>query len=188
MLAITEDHWNDIVMNVAALIFPIIAFYVPKVWWIDPAGGILISCYILWRWYEISLEQVRNIVGIIAPEEFILQVEGIVSSHNSLMAMDKVTAYHFGQRYVCEIEVVMHPDTTLQVSHDVAMDLQHKVEGLANVERAFVHVDYSKRDYLEHKVERALQLKERSTTSPTASLSAQADTNTGLRHRGTEAL
>lgn len=116
MLALTEDHWNDVVMNIAAIVFPVIAFYEPKVWWLDPAGGILISCYILWRWYEISLEQVCNIVGIIAPQDFIAEVEGIVSNHSPLMAMDKVTAYHFGQRYVCEIEVVMHPDTTLQVS------------------------------------------------------------------------
>ena len=164
--------------------FPIIAYYKTVVWWIDPAGGILISLYILWRWYEISLDQVRMIVGITAPREFITEVEGIVSSHDNLMIMDKVTAYHFGQRYVCEIEVVMDPETTLQVSHDMAMELQHKVEGLANVERAFVHVDWSKRDYLEHKVERALQLKERSTTSPSATI--QTDTTIGLRHRGGE--
>lgn len=66
------------------------------------------------------------------------------------------------------------------------MELQHKVEGLANVERAFVHVDYSKRDYLEHKVERALLLRERTTTaSPTVSV--QMDTTIGLRHRGGDA-
>ena len=45
----------------------------------------------------------------------------------------------------------MHRGTTLEVSHDVAMELQHKVEALENVERAYVHVDYEMRDYLEHK-------------------------------------
>jgi divalent metal cation (Fe/Co/Zn/Cd) transporter len=58
----------------------------------------------------------------------------------------------FGHRYMVEVEVVMSEDTPLRTSHDVAMELQHKVEALDNVERAFVHVDYARRDYWEHKV------------------------------------
>ena len=37
-------------------------------------------------------------------------------------------------------------------SHDIALTLQHKVEGFDEVERAFVHVDYEHRDEPEHKV------------------------------------
>jgi hypothetical protein len=36
----------------------------------------------------------------------------------------------------------MDPDTPLRASHDVSQSLQRKLEGLADVERAFVHVDY----------------------------------------------
>jgi hypothetical protein len=36
----------------------------------------------------------------------------------------------------------MNPTTMLQESHDVSQTLQRKLEGLADVERAFVHVDY----------------------------------------------
>lgn len=39
----------------------------------------------------------------------------------------------------------MDPETRLRESHDVSQALQRKIEGLADVERAFVHVDY---DYL----------------------------------------
>lgn len=42
----------------------------------------------------------------------------------------------------------MDPETKLRESHDVSQELQRKLEGLADVERAFVHVDY---DY-EHDV------------------------------------
>jgi hypothetical protein len=56
------------------------------------------------------------------------------------------------------MEVVLPATWTLRQSHDVAMVLQHKVEALEDVERAFVHVDYTTRDYPEHKVERALGL------------------------------
>jgi len=36
----------------------------------------------------------------------------------------------------------MDPELPLKVSHDVGQTLQRKLEGLADVERAFVHVDY----------------------------------------------
>ena len=36
----------------------------------------------------------------------------------------------------------MNEDTPLRISHDVGQSLQRKLEGLADVERAFVHIDY----------------------------------------------
>lgn len=41
-----------------------------------------------------------------------------------------------------EVDIVMDPDIQLRLSHDVGQTLQRKLEGLADVERAFVHVDY----------------------------------------------
>ena len=37
---------------------------------------------------------------------------------------------------------MMDESTPLKISHDVGQTLQRKLEGLADVERAFVHVDY----------------------------------------------
>lgn len=36
----------------------------------------------------------------------------------------------------------MDESTPLKISHDVNQELQRKLEGLQDVERAFVHVDY----------------------------------------------
>ncbi len=41
---------------------------------------------------------------------------------------------------------------SVRESHDIALQLQHKVEGFDEVERAFVHVDYARREEPEHKV------------------------------------
>ena len=39
-----------------------------------------------------------------------------------------------------EMEIVLPGDMTVAESHDLALQLQHKIESLADVERAFVHV------------------------------------------------
>lgn len=36
----------------------------------------------------------------------------------------------------------MEEDLPLRITHDVAQELQRKLEGLSDVERTFVHVDY----------------------------------------------
>lgn len=61
-----------------------------------------------------------------------------------------------GPRFNVEMEVVLPPNMTVRESHDIALALQHKIEKLEDVERAFVHVDHELRDGLEHKPEREL--------------------------------
>ena len=50
----------------------------------------------------------------------------------------------------------MHPDTPLRVSHDAGLALQIKLERVPEVERCFVHVDYTRRAEPEHALDRAL--------------------------------
>lgn len=64
------------------------------------------------------------------------------------------------------MEIVLPGDMTVMESHDIALALQHKIESLPDVERAFVHVDHQKRDGLEHKVERELVRSSFGPTSP----------------------
>merc|ERR1719253_3801 len=59
-------------------------------------------------------------------------------------------AYHFGPKYLVELEVVMPEDTPLRESHDVGVELQHKIEEMEEVERCFVHIDYQLREHDDH--------------------------------------
>lgn len=56
--------------------------------------------------------------------------------------IDTVRAYHSGPRLLVEVDIVINRNERLEVAHDVAEDLQIKLEKLPCVERAHVHVDY----------------------------------------------
>lgn len=159
--ALAEDHLNDVFSNTAAIVAASIAFNIRKVWWVDPIGAIAISVVIIVRWFAVMLEQVKKIVGYTAPKEFIESVEEIARNHDHRLRVDCTRAYHFGARYNVEMEIVLPGDMSVAVSHDIALSLQHRIEGLDEVERAFVHVDHQIRDGLEHKIERELVLRNR---------------------------
>ncbi|GLD99520.1 hypothetical protein PINS_up008246 [Pythium insidiosum] len=152
--AIMEDNRNDVMSNSFAVAAYIIASVRENLWFVDPAGAILIFLLIMFAWGRMGKEQVMQLVGVTASEEFISEVKELCRSHNSKMSLDIMRAYHFGSKYLVELEVVVPAEMTVKDAHDIALQLQFKVEQLEDVERAFVHVDYKSRDYDEHIVSR----------------------------------
>lgn len=159
MEALAEDHVNDVMSNAVAVITLTVAAeqtQSPNLWWVDATGAVAISFVIVFRWISVGNEQVEKIVGRTAPPEFITIVETIASSHDPRVIVDCTRAYHCGARFHVEMEIVLPGTMMLSETHDMALIVQHKIERLPEVERAFVHVDYEVRDGLEHKVEREL--------------------------------
>ncbi|GAP88344.1 putative cation efflux family protein [Rosellinia necatrix] len=146
------DHRNDIVVNSFGLTLSIIGNRVA--WFVDPLGAIVIALLILFSWVSNAFEQVWLLVGKSAPREFISKLIYLSMTHDPrILKVDTCRAYHAGQRYYVEVDIIMDTDTPLVISHDVSQSLQRKFEGLSNVERAFVHVDYNDDHdpYEEHK-------------------------------------
>ncbi|KAF2710815.1 cation diffusion facilitator 1 [Pleomassaria siparia CBS 279.74] len=135
------DHRNDIVVNAFGLAMSIIGTRVQ--WFADPLGAILIGVLIMVSWTSNAFEQVWLLVGRSAPNEFISKLIYLVMTHDTrIEKVDTCRAYHAGQNYYVEVDIVMNENLPLKVTHDVSQTLQRKLEGLASVERAYVHVDY----------------------------------------------
>lgn len=74
----------------------------------------------------------------------------------AIIAIDTVRAYHSGPRLIVEVDIVMNPEDSLRDTHDVAEELQIKLESLPHVERAYVHVDYETSHKPEHYLKKEL--------------------------------
>lgn len=73
-----------------------------------------------------------------------------------IRAIDTVRSYHSGPRLIVEVDIVMDPQETLRSTHDIAEELQTKLESLPNVERAYVHVDFETSHAPEHFLKKTL--------------------------------
>ena len=73
-----------------------------------------------------------------------------------VLQLDTVRAWHSGPRLIVEVDIVMDRNETLQSTHDVAEDLQMKLESLPDVERCYVHVDYETSHAPEHFLKKEL--------------------------------
>ena len=160
-LAVFVLHRNDALSNGVAAIALLCALRSPSLWFIDPVGAILISLYIINSWYVTGREQIEHLTGKAAPEEFIEELMEIATQFDERMTVDSLRAYHFGPKFLVELEMVMPRETLLFESHDLGMELQYEIEGREEVERCFVHIDYESRPYDEHVVSKVPELRER---------------------------
>ncbi|KAG0021598.1 hypothetical protein BGZ82_011292 [Podila clonocystis] len=150
VLALAQDHLNDIVFNVFSTLFPVAGQFL-GFWWLDAAGAILLSIYIISEWTGTCLHNIRRLTGQAASSADIQQLTYMAYRFSSkIQAIDTVRAYSVGEGLFVEIDIVLPPDTPLSQAHDLGESLQGALERLDSVERAFVHIDYNAVHAIEH--------------------------------------
>ncbi|OAD06060.1 hypothetical protein MUCCIDRAFT_119638, partial [Mucor lusitanicus CBS 277.49] len=148
--ALAQDHENDVVFNIASTIFPVIAVWA-KWPWLDPVGAILLSLYIIYEWVIVLLENIRRLTGQAASVDDIKQLTYMAYRFSTkIVSIETVRAYYTGDRCIVEVDIVLPPECPLREAHDVGEALQDALELLDNVERAFVHLDFTSEHQIEH--------------------------------------
>jgi cation diffusion facilitator family transporter len=141
--AIGVDSLNDCVSNVFALVALGIYVADARLWWIDPGFASLMGLFILGRWIVEGLENAKKLVGTAAARDIVAEVARIVFFHDArIRALDTIRAYHVGERLFLEVDIQLSPSITLREAHDIGEALQLRLEHAADVERAFVHLDF----------------------------------------------
>jgi len=144
-----QDHRNDLLVNGFGILTSVGGSKL--VWWLDPAGAILLSIIISAIWLRTAFTEFMLLVGVTASVEIQQLITYVCVTHSALVRqIDTVRAYHSGPRLIAEVDIVMDPEASLLETHDVAEELQMKLESLPDVERAYVHVDYETTHKPEH--------------------------------------
>jgi cation diffusion facilitator family transporter len=150
-----EDHRNDLFINGFGVLTSVGG--AKLVWWIDPMGAIILSVLISVLWLRTAYSEFQLLIGITADTETQQLITYVSMTHSEkIRQIDTVRAWHSGPRLVVEVDVVMDPEESLRVSHDVAEELQMKLESLPDVERAYVHVDFETTHKPEHFLKKEL--------------------------------
>lgn len=150
-----EDHRNDLLINGFGILTSVGGSKLR--WWIDPMGAIILSLLIAILWLRTAYKEFQLLIGVTADTETQQLITYISMTHSPhVIAIDTVRAWHSGPRLVVEVDVVMDPEETLRETHDIAEELQMKLESLPGVERAYVHVDYETTHKPEHFLKKEL--------------------------------
>lgn len=101
-----------------------------KVWFLDPAGAIAIALLILFSWSSTAFEHMWFLVGKSAPQDFLNKLVYVSVTHDPrILKIDTARAYHAGDKFYVEVDVIMDQELRLKETHDIAEGLQRKLEG-----------------------------------------------------------
>ncbi|KAF1914741.1 cation efflux family-domain-containing protein [Ampelomyces quisqualis] len=150
-----EDHRNDLSINGFGVLTSVGGSKL--VWWLDPMGAMILSFLIIFLWSRTAYTEFQLLIGVTADTNMLQHITYISMTHSpTIRQIDTVRAYHSGPRLIVEVDIVMDPDASLRATHDVAEELQTKLESLPDVERAYVHVDYETDHRPEHFLKKEL--------------------------------
>ncbi|PLN85535.1 hypothetical protein BDW42DRAFT_150080 [Aspergillus taichungensis] len=150
-----EDHRNDLLINGFGILTSVGGSKLR--WWIDPMGAIILSVLISALWLHTAYHEFQLLIGVTADTKMQQLITYISMTHSPLItAIDTVRAYTSGPRLLVEVDIVMDANDSLRGTHDVAEELQIKLESLPDVERAYVHVDYETTHKPEHFLKKEL--------------------------------
>ena len=150
-----EDHRNDLLINGFGLLTSVGGSKLK--WYIDPMGAIILSVLIAFLWLRTAASEFQLLIGVTAEPKMLQHITYISMTHSpAILSLDTVRAYHSGPRIIVEVDVVMDERKSLKECHDVAEELQFKLESLPDVERAYVHIDYETSHKPEHFLKKEL--------------------------------
>lgn len=103
----------------------------------------MLSLYVIFNWARVSATHIRNLSGAAADADkrnILLYLT--MRFAKTIKQIQGMTAYHAGDKLICEVDIVLDEDTQLRDSHDLGESLQYVLESVPFVDRAFVHMDY----------------------------------------------
>ncbi|CAL5223676.1 g6226 [Coccomyxa viridis] len=149
--AFALDHINDVVVNTVGLFGALLGDKVAS--WLDPLVAMLLSVWLIYAWGGQAYYNVMNLVGLSATPQFLQKLTYLCWNHDPrILQIDTVRAYTFGDSYLAEVDIVLPASMSVAESHDIAEELQIKLERLPDIARAFVHIDYETSHEPEHKI------------------------------------
>jgi len=139
LLATAADSTNDVVITCIALIG--VAFAALGYHWLDDLAALIISLFLFWQAYRIGRQNIDYLLGAAPPRELERQIRAIVTTIRGVRGIPLLRAHYVGNYVHVEIRVLVDARVSTRASHVIAMTVQHEVESLPAVNKAFVHVE-----------------------------------------------
>ncbi|MBR9692867.1 cation transporter, partial [Candidatus Woesearchaeota archaeon] len=139
LLATSVDSRNDVFITLTALIgvamghvgFP----------WLDDVAALIIAIFLLVQAYKLGRSNIDYLIGAAPPKALEFKIRKIVSAVRGVRGIHKIRSHYVGSYVHVEIHILVNSRVATGVANTIAMTVQHDVERLKEVNKAFVHID-----------------------------------------------
>ena len=91
-----QDSFNDAISTTVVLIAAIVKFFVPSLWWLDPALSICIGLFILYSGIKLVGETVSPLIGLTPDSEFVKKIVDDVLKFEGVLGIHDIICHSYG--------------------------------------------------------------------------------------------
>ena len=133
------DARNDVLVSLTALIGVVCSIFSLSI--VDGVTALIICLFILYSGYHIGIENIDYLMGKAPPESFISEIKSKVRLIKGVEGLNDVRAHYVGTFIHIEIHIEVNKNLTTEESHLIGKRVQLAVEGLSQIDKAFIHID-----------------------------------------------
>lgn len=107
----------------------------------DALAGFIVALFLVKVSFDIILENVGYLTGQAPPFEVCEEIKRQALSVPKVLGVHDLRAHYVGSKLHVELHIEVPPELTLKEAHDISEEVRERIERIADVDRAFVHVD-----------------------------------------------
>lgn len=136
-----QDSMNDAISTGAVLVSSLVIYFVPSLWWLDPAVSIAVAIFILYSGIKLVMETVSPLIGLTPDSDFVKEILKEVMSFEGVLGIHDLVVHSYGET---KIFITLHVEVDAYVdvmeSHDLIDNIESEIGKKFGVELT-IHMD-----------------------------------------------
>ncbi len=137
--ATAVDNRNDVLAASAALVGVVGAQTGYPV--LDPLAASVVAVFVLYTGVDVVRDNLNYLVGAAPPEDLRREIVERALAHPEVEGVHDVIAHYVGPEVDVSLHVEVEGDHTLVEAHEIETAVMESIQGIDEVDDAFVHVD-----------------------------------------------
>jgi cation diffusion facilitator family transporter len=134
-----KDHLSDVLTSTGAFVGALGSTYIHPLF--DPFGGIFIAAWILRSAILAGKENLDFLTGAGASPELRQEVVNMAASVPGVQRVHHMMTEYVGPRLVVDLHINVDGKMTLDEAHGIADEIINRLEGMPQIDRAYVHIE-----------------------------------------------
>jgi len=129
MVANAWHHRSDALSSIPVVAAIAVAVFLPKLFWIDHVGSLVVSVFVFQAGWRISMPALRELVDAGASQKEVERLRQIVLRTEGVMDVHAVRTRYAGACMYVDLHVKVSPDLTVRQGHDIAETAKARLLG-----------------------------------------------------------
>jgi cation diffusion facilitator family transporter len=134
-----KDHLSDVLTSCGAFVGALGSTYIHPL--LDPIGGLLVAAWIFRSVIIAGKENLDFLTGAGASPELRQEVVRLASAVPGVQRVHHTMTEYVGPRLVVDLHINVDGKMTLDEAHGIADEIINRLEGMPEIDRAYVHIE-----------------------------------------------